>query len=157
MAERKFIANKYTRFLSKVDCKNFDPDTCWPWTGGGKGNGYGNVRINGTNIASHRLSYLLFVGEIPIGMEVCHTCDNRHCVNPDHLLVGTRKDNVADMVHKGRAAGGKRKWLKEDHVQEILRRLSSGHSRRKISVQMNINYSTVSAIARGDSYVAVNK
>ena len=151
----KFVPNKYTRFLSKINSHGFDPNVCWEWTGAGKGNGYGNVRIGTKNITAHRLAYELFIGKVPDNLDVCHTCDNRQCVNPDHLFSGTRKDNMQDCKSKGRAAGGNRKHLKEFQVQEIKRRLTGGHTTRKIANQMDINYHTIAAIKRGESYVGV--
>lgn len=156
--ERPFIPNKYTRFLSKVETFGFDPEKCWPWRGGSKGNGYGNVRDKKTNVSAHRRSYELFVSrDIPDGMDVCHTCDNRWCVNPDHLFLGTRKQNVDDMISKGRGAGGCRKHLTEKQVQEVKQRLLSGHQPRRIANQMGLNYHTVTSIRRGDSYVGLGK
>lgn len=80
---------------------------CWEWTGT-KRNGYGRLivgsRTDGTrhSVSAHRLSYELFCGPIPDGMEVCHKCDNRCCINPDHLFVGTHQDNIDDRELKGR-------------------------------------------------------
>jgi len=150
---RAFIPNKYTRFLSKVNAHGFDPNVCWEWKGGGKGNGYGNIKTERGHMGAHRAAYYLFCGDVPDGLDVCHTCDNRFCVNPDHLFVATRKINVADMVSKGRAAGGNRKHLKECQVQHIRQRLHAGDSARKIANQLDINYNTITAIKRGDSYV----
>jgi len=149
--------NKYTRFLMKADTHGLDPDACWEWIGAGKGNGYGQANSPGLKQeGAHRVSFRLFVGEIPEGMDVCHRCDNRCCVNPDHLFVATRAENMADMSLKGRGAGGCRKHLKEHHVQEIRRRLAAGASPRVISETMKVNYHTVTAISRGSSYVGIS-
>lgn len=74
---------------------------CWAWTGA-KRNGYGEY--GGTT--AHRTSYTLFKGPIPKGQVVMHLCDNRECINPDHLQLGTNRENVDDKVRKGRAKGG---------------------------------------------------
>lgn len=149
---RNFIPNQYTRFLSKVTADGFSQSSCWRWSGASKGNGYGNFSMNGQAIQAHRAAYILFVGHIPDGLDVCHTCDLRHCVNPDHLFLGTRAENMSDMRSKGRGAGGCRKHLREEQIQEIMLRLSSGHSPRKISTSMDVNYHTITAIRRGASY-----
>lgn len=84
-----------------------DPDTgCWIWLGSTQSNGYGRVAVNGRSVYAHRASYAEFCGEIPDGMDVCHTCDVRNCINPDHLFLGTRADNMRDCKVKGRTARG---------------------------------------------------
>ncbi len=86
------------RFESKINKTN----NCWLFNGALKKNGYGQFRVNKKTVAAHRFSYELYKGKIPENMFVCHSCDVRNCVNPEHLFLGTRQDNMDDMVKKGR-------------------------------------------------------
>jgi len=81
---------------------NRNIDGCWIWTAALNEHGYGVASINRKSILAHRLSYMIKHGDIPDGMFVCHSCDVRPCVNPDHLFVGSARDNSIDMVKKNR-------------------------------------------------------
>jgi hypothetical protein len=83
-----------------------EPGACWTWAGFTNAKGYARFGIGYARNYAHRVSFKLFVGPIPAGLEVCHTCDNPSCVNPKHLFVGTQDDNAQDMVEKGRSAKG---------------------------------------------------
>jgi hypothetical protein len=85
-------------------------DGCWEWIGSKRPNGYGRFQAGGrgtSQVAAHRFSYELHKGRIPDGLVVMHRCDNRTCVNPDHLSLGTPLDNTRDMYAKGRANPGR--------------------------------------------------
>ena len=76
---------------------------CWLYKGYRQTCGYGQLYVEGRRILAHRMSWIAHKGEIPAGMLVCHTCDTPRCVNPEHLFLGTHKDNSDDCVSKGRA------------------------------------------------------
>ena len=87
------------RFWSKVKLSG----ACWEWQACVNQAGYGIFGIEKTKVdRAHRIAYRIFYGDIPDGLFICHSCDNRKCVRPDHLFAGSNQDNVNDMVRKNR-------------------------------------------------------
>src|SRR3990170_7379385 len=93
------------RFFEKVE--PITESGCWIWMASLNIYGYGRFRYKGRPSSAHRASWEMKYGYIPDGMNVCHKCDIPSCVNPNHLFIGTRKDNMRDKVIKGRAKTGK--------------------------------------------------
>lgn len=102
------------RFWSQVDKQGPIHPTlgtrCWLWTGTRlhRGQGYGQIAVDRVRYMAHRYSWILHNGPIPEGLQACHHCDNKGCVNPKHLFLGTSQDNQDDKVAKGRQASGRR-------------------------------------------------
>lgn len=91
------------RFLAKVRIPD-NPDACWPWLASSHAFGYGRIYCHEERrlISAHVAAYLLFIGPIPVGLQVNHTCDTPACSNPRHLYTGTQLDNIEDMRSRGR-------------------------------------------------------
>lgn len=101
-------------------------DECWEWTGSIGTHGYGVLSTDGEHTTAHRLSYRLFFGEVEDGMFVCHRCDNRKCINPNHLFLGTAADNSSDMASKGRSA-----WKTKPMPAEMREKMSKAKLGRR--------------------------
>lgn len=118
--------------------------TCWLWTGSLHEDGYGRVR-RGRLLMAHRLAYELFRGPIPSGMLVCHTCDVRACVNPEHLWLGTNAENMADMARKGRSYNRPSQFTEE----QITAIRNDPRRQVDIAAAYGISQARVSQIKRG--------
>jgi hypothetical protein len=141
------------RFYSKVDQRG--PDECWLWTAGTFSDGYGQFSVHGHSVRAHRFAYQLAHGPIPAGMQVCHHCDNRRCVNPEHLFLGTTMDNLRDARRKGRmpkrATHGRAK-LTEAQVHAIRQRYEAGESQYALARVFGVHASAIGKIVRYDNW-----
>lgn len=131
---------------------------CWIWKAGMTLGGYGVFGTKRTT--AHRYSYELYIGKIPKGMVVRHRCDNPPCVNPEHLIVGTCKDNTQDSIRRGRHSRGETSGafvLTEREVLEISDLINKQMTDSSISRQYNVNRQTVSNIRLGRSWSWLTK
>lgn len=132
------------------------PSGCLEWQGSRNRDGYGRAPWGGSRVLAHRVAWTIAVGVIPAGMFVCHRCDNPPCCNPDHLFVGTNRDNMRDARAKGRTRNGGlrgsrhgRARLTEADIPVILGSLASGVSRAALGRRYGVQYQTISKIAAG--------
>lgn len=143
------------RFWSKVDRSA----ECWVWTAGTNPCGYGKFRIDGEARLAHRVAYRLTHGVDPGALVVCHRCDNPPCVNPDHLFLGTKADNSADMVAKGRSprSPGERSgksFLTTAQVDAMRADHAQGATCRELAPKYGMSISGVRNIVNGKRWVS---
>ncbi len=141
------------RFWAKV----IKTDACWLWNGAINNMGYGMINIGNRHAkTAHRISWLLNIGEIPPGMCVLHHCDNPKCVNPNHLFLGTQKENAIDREQKGRSPLGEQRpnaKLSNNDVIEIKKLIINGKlSLRAISRKYNVCLATIRQIVTGRTW-----
>lgn len=148
------VKSKILPIIKEQDKNNFwskvaltcNPNKCWNWIAGKEKDGYGrlNIRVNPIEqqgrrqlkVIASRLSYFINFGIDPVGFAVLHKCDNPSCVNPNHLFLGTNKDNTSDMIEKGRShdrKGSKNGMnkLNDDQIKNILKEYSTGQFTQK--------------------------
>lgn len=144
------------RFLLYVDKKDV-LDGCWIWTGAKTHRGYGYFTINHKTYKSHRVSFELFIGPIPDGMCVCHSCDVPSCVNPAHLWLGTYQDNMKDRDNKGRQSHHTRNRgenqglhkLTEQNIYKIREMLEQEYTQQEIANIFGVKKALISKIKHG--------
>lgn len=141
--------------LDDLLCRVTKIDSCWLWNGVKNDRGYASAMWRGKNVHVHKLAYELLVGLVPSGMDVCHKCDVRTCVNPDHLFIATHLENIRDRDKKNRQAKGEqnaRSKLTEEQVREIRRKYKKGvygYGCRKLAKEYGITHPNIYEIIKG--------
>lgn len=154
---------------------------CWEWQNSRLAGGYGQIKVMGKSRLAHRVSYELAHGPIPDGLYVLHHCDNPPCVRPDHLFLGTARDNIRDCLSKrrgpdpqkraliyrhsgddhwtrqhpdriARGSGHGRSKLTEDDVRTIRQLRSEGWTLDRLAVRFGVRLTNIHAIVRRDTW-----
>lgn len=154
------------RFLEKV--KKCPETGCWNWTGAIDTPGYGAFKIGDKKYNSHRISYILFKNDFDKTKLVCHSCDNKKCVNPEHLFLGTHRDNLMDSINKNNRksqkgipkpwlAGSRNCWAKfnKEQINQIRNEYvpySRANGTRALAIKYKVNRWTIMDIVNNKRY-----
>lgn len=143
---KRTIIERFEKYIKKGD-------ECWEWTGKVSPFGYGQFSVAwGDSWQAHRLAYRLYKHKNPGKLCVCHSCDNRKCVNPDHLWLGTRNDNIQDMITKGRMykrdaernPAAKLTWLDVNTIRELYK--TGRFSHRELGRKFHVEKTTITRL-----------
>jgi len=164
--EDRFI-NNFPRVVSE-DRKGYivlksnvfpeESDGCWWFVGSKNKHGYGLLVYKNKSYYAHRRSWEAFNGDIQDGLCVLHKCDNPSCVNPDHLFLGTRKDNIIDKVNKGRQSSlfgekNKASKLTEEKVKEIRSKyIPKKYTYKMLSKEFNVSLCTIRDVIKRNTW-----
>jgi hypothetical protein len=127
---------------------------CWIWIGGLYQSGYGSFKVDRASKRAHRFSWELHNGTIPTGMVVCHKCDTPSCVNPDHLFIGSQRDNIADMIRKDRRRPdvfGKQVTVKLS-ANDVMQIRSSPEIGFRIAKKFGVSKTTIYKIRKNETW-----
>jgi hypothetical protein len=132
----------HTKFVKGLETE------CWEWKAGKTSKGYGLYRYDGQNVYAHRFAYMLANPNFNQALCVCHKCDNRGCVNPSHMFLGTITDNDNDKVNKKRQARGQRVGglLSEKDIIAISLKYKEGKTQNSLAREFGVNQSQISRI-----------
>lgn len=147
--------NRFKTLFEEVNGPLETPCHIWALATGDRG--YGIISYKGRSYLSHRVSWTIYKGPIANGLQVMHKCDNRSCINPDHLVLGTAEDNVKDMFDKGRqpnqlGQSNNNSRLTNAQASEIKKRLKAGDTVREIATAMDLRFTIIANIKQGNSW-----
>lgn len=146
------------RFWSKVN-RTSSTDDCWEWSGSLRRDGYAHIRVGPKRKLCHRVAWELAFGPIEEDPNnhhktrfVCHKCDNRKCCNPNHLFLGTQRDNVLDSASKGTYSASSRRKLSEEDVVRMRLEFKNGASFSELTERYRLNGSCIRRIIYGETW-----
>ena len=153
---RRSVEERFWKYVDKLTT----PNGCWPWTGSKDSHGYGHFWLNDRLVLAQKVAWELVNGPMPKGKQGLHTCDNPPCARPDHVFPGTRKDNMQDMIRKGRKALGEktnRTPFSTSFVLQLRKEYEEGARQKDLVKKYNLLSGTLNRLLRGARWAHVAK